>query len=58
MLEEYNTTLKNGFWAMTRVVLSFEDEFTKTSDVCEEFNEDEHFVRHAQDCLVELLWIN
>ena len=40
---EYDETLKDGFWLMTRVAPSLENEFTKRGDVCEENNEDDHF---------------
>ena len=32
--------LKDGFWPITRVAPSFEDEFTETSNVCEEYDKD------------------
>ena len=34
----------DGFWPTTRVAPSFENEFTKTGNVREEYDEDEHFV--------------
>ena len=40
----YDVPLKDGFWPMTRVTPSFEDEFTEIGDVCKEYDEDEHFV--------------
>ena len=43
---------------MSRVVPSFEDEFTEIGDICEEFDEDDHFVGQAQDCLVESFRVN
>ena len=44
---EYNAVLKDGFWPMSRVGPSFEDQFTEASDVWEEYDEDEHFVGQA-----------
>ena len=44
LLSEFDKTLKDGFWPTTRVAPSFEDEFTKTGNVCREYDEDEHFV--------------
>ena len=40
----FDETLKNGFWPITRVAPSFEDEFTETGNVCKEYDEDNHFV--------------
>ena len=46
---EYDAILRDGFWPMSRVSASFKDEFSKTGDICEEFDEDEHFVGQARD---------
>ena len=43
---------------MSRVAPSFEDEFTETGDICEEFDEDDHFVGQARDRPVELFRVN
>ena len=43
---------------MSRVSTLFKDEFTETSDVREEFDEDEHFVGQAQDHPVESFRVN
>ena len=53
MTLEYSAVLKDGFWPISRVSASFEDQLTKTGDVHEEFDDDHHFVEHAQDCLTE-----
>ena len=45
----FDETLKDGFWPTTRVAPSFEDEFTETGNVQEEYNADEHFVGQARD---------
>ena len=45
----FDETLKDGFWQTTRVVPSFEDEFTEIGNVREEYDEDEHFVGQARD---------
>ena len=50
---EYNAILRDGFWPMSRVAPSFEDQFIDIDDVCEEFNENGYFVHQARDCLVE-----
>ena len=39
--------LRDGFWSTSRVAPSFEDQFTETSDVHDEFDEDDHFVGQA-----------
>ena len=36
----FDKTLIDRFWPTTRVAPSFEDEFTKTSNVREEYDED------------------
>ena len=36
----------------------FEDQFMETNDVCEEFDEDDHFVGQAQDQLAESFQVN
>ena len=41
---EYDETLKDGLWLMTRVAPSFEDKFTKMDNVHEEYDEKKHFV--------------
>ena len=41
---QYDGVLRDGFWPTSRVAPSFEDEFTETSDIREEFDEDDHFV--------------
>ena len=43
MLFEYDATLRDGFWPIPRVSTLFKDEFIETSDVLEEFDENEHF---------------
>ena len=53
----FDKTLKDGFWP-TRVAPSFEDEFTKTGNVREEYDEDEHFVGQARDRLGESFRVN
>ena len=55
---EYEETLKDGFWPSTRVAPSFEDEFTDTCNVCEEYDEDEHFIGQARDCPTKSFWVN
>ena len=45
----FDETLKDGFWPTTRVAPSFEDEFTETGNVREEYNADEQFVGQAPD---------
>ena len=54
----FDETLKDGFWPTTRVALSFEDEFTETGNVWEEYDEDEHFVGQAHDRLAESFRVN
>ena len=41
---EYDAILRDGFWPMSRVSASFEDEFIVVGDVRDEFDKDEHFV--------------
>ena len=55
---EYEEILKDGFWPSTSVVPSFEDEFIDTGNVCEEYDEDEHFVGQTCDHPTESFWIN
>ena len=55
---QYEEALKDGFWPTTRVAPSFEDEFTKTGNVREEYDEDEHFVCQTCDCLAKSFWVN
>ena len=50
---EYNTMLRDGFWPISRVAATFEDQFTETSDVREQYDEDENFVGLSRDCLLE-----
>ena len=45
----FDETLKDGFWPTTRVAPSFEDEFTETGNVREEYDEDEHFIGQTRD---------
>ena len=54
----FDETLKDRFWPTTRVAASFEDEFTETGNVREEYDEDEHFVGQARDRLVESFRVN
>ena len=54
----FDKTLKDGFWPTTRVAPSFEDEFTETSNVREEYDEDEHFVGQARDRPAESFRVN
>ena len=54
----FDETLKDGFWPTTRVAPSFEDEFTETSNVREEYYEDEHFVGQARDHPAESFRVN
>ena len=54
----FDETLKDGFWPTTRVAPSFEDEFMETGNVCEEYDEDEHFVGQARDCLAKSFRVN
>ena len=44
---ELDEKLKDGFWSMTRVAPSFEDEFIEVIDVDKEYDEDEHYVGHT-----------
>ena len=46
---ECNAVLRDGCWPMSRVAPLFEDQFMETGDVCEEFDENDHFVGHARD---------
>ena len=46
---QYDVVLRDRFWPTSRVAPSFEDEFIDTSDICEEFDEDDHFVGQARD---------
>ena len=55
---EYNAVLKDGFWPMSRVGPSFEDQFTEAGDVREEYDEDEHFVGQARDLPLESFQVN
>ena len=55
---QYDETLKDGFWPTTRVAPSFEDEFTETDNIYEEYDEDEHFIGQARDLFIESFWIN
>ena len=55
---EYNAVLKDGFWPMSRVGPSFEDQFTEAGDVREEYDEDEHFVGQARDRPLESFRVN
>ena len=41
---QYNGILRDGFWPTSRVAPLFEDEFTETGDIREEFDEDDHIV--------------
>ena len=43
---------------MSRVELSFEDQFTEAGDVPEEYDEDERFVGQAQDRPLESFRVN
>ena len=54
----FDETLKDGFWPTIRVAPSFEDEFTKTDNVWEEYDEDEHFVGQARDRPAESFRVN
>ena len=51
---EYSVVLRDGFWPMSRVGPSFEDQFTEASDIREEYDEDEHFIWQARDHLWSL----
>ena len=44
---EYSAMLSDRFLPMSRVEPSFEDQFTETGDVREEYDEAEHFVGQA-----------
>ena len=55
---QYDGVLRDGFWPMSRVVPSFEDEFTETGDIREEFDEDDHFVGQARDRPAESFRVN
>ena len=55
---EYNAMLKDGFWPMSRVGPSFEDQFIEAGDVREEYDEDEHFVGQARDRPLESFRVN
>ena len=44
---ECSVVLRDGFWPMSRVGPSFEDQFTEAGDIREEYDEDEHFVGQA-----------
>ena len=54
----FEETLKDKFWPTTRVAPSFEDEFTETGNVREEYDKDEHFVGQACDHPAESLRVN
>ena len=54
----FEETLKDRFWPTTRVAPSFEDEFTETGNVHEEYDEDKHFVSQARDCPAESFRVN
>ena len=41
---EYGKMLKDDFWPITRIAPSFENQSIDTSNICEEFYEDKHFV--------------
>ena len=55
---EYSEVLRDGFWPMSRVRPSFEDQFMEAGDVREEYDEDEHFDRQAQDRPLESFQVN
>ena len=55
---EYNAVLKDGFWPMSRVGPSFEDQFMEAGDVREEYDENEHFVGQARDHPLESFRVN
>ena len=55
---QYDGVLRDGFWPTSRVAPSFEDEFTETSDIREEFDEDDHFVGQARDRPAESFRVN
>ena len=46
---QYDAILRDGFWPMSKVAPLFEDEFTEIGDICEQFDEDDHFVGQARD---------
>ena len=54
----FDETLKDGFWPTTRVAPSFEDEFTETGNVWEEYDEDKHFVGQARDRPTESICVH
>ena len=55
---KFDETLKDGFWPTTRVAPSFEDEFMETSNLHEEYDEDEHFISQAHNRLAESVRVN
>ena len=55
---EYSAVLRDGFWPMSRVAPSFEDQYRETGDVCEEFDEDNHFIEQARDHPAESFRVN
>ena len=55
---QYDGVLRDGFWPTSRVAPSFEDEFTETGDIREEFDEDDHFVGQARDRPAESFRVN
>ena len=42
---EYDLTLKNGSWAMTRVTPSLEDQFIEVNNIHYEYDENIHFIK-------------
>ena len=54
----FDETLKDRFWPTIRVAPLFEDEFTETGNVREEYDEEDHFVGQARDHLAESFRVN
>ena len=39
----------DGFWPLSRIASAPEDEFFEDGNICEEYNEDDHFVGQRHD---------
>jgi hypothetical protein len=42
-------SLRDGFWPLSRIASALEDEFIEDGNVCEEYDEDDHFVGQRRD---------
>jgi hypothetical protein len=43
------SSLRDGFWPLSRIVSAPEDEFIEDGNVLEEYDEDDHFVGQRRD---------